>query len=41
MKKKANSIDPDEMVCYKPSHLDLHYLQKYLFLSEGIKGLKG
>ena len=23
----ANSVDPDEMACNKPSHLDLHYLQ--------------
>ena len=22
----ANSVDPDEMACYKPSHQDLHCL---------------
>ena len=26
----ANSEDPDEMACYKPSHLDLHCLQNCL-----------
>ena len=27
----ATSVDPDEMAPYEPSHLDLHYLHKYLF----------
>ena len=27
----ANSVDPDEMAHYEPSHLDLHCLQKYLY----------
>ena len=25
--EKANSVDPDEMAHYEPSHLDLHCLQ--------------
>ena len=37
--KMANSVDPDETACYKPSHLNLHCLQKYLFYSTGLKGL--
>ena len=28
--RMANSVDPDEMACYKLSHLDLHCLQNYL-----------
>ena len=35
----ANSVDPDEMACYKPSHLDLHCLHKILFLSAELNGL--
>ena len=33
----ANRVDPDEMACYKPSHLELLYLQLYLFRSAGPK----
>ena len=35
----ANSVDPDETARDEPSHQDLHYLQKYLFLSAVMKGL--
>ena len=35
----ANSIDPDEKAHYKPSHLDLHCLHRYLFWSTELKGL--
>ena len=35
----TNSVDPDEMAYYEPSHLDLHCLQKYRFWSVGLKGL--
>ena len=35
----ANSVDPDETFHYKPSHLDLHCLPRYLFWSAGLKGL--
>ena len=34
--RMANSVDPDETA--KPSHLDLHCLQKYLCWSAGMKG---
>ena len=27
----ANSVDPDEMARYEPSHLDLHCLHRYLY----------
>ena len=37
--KMANSVDPDETAHYEPSHLDLHYLQRYLCWSVGMKGL--
>ena len=33
----ANSVDPDEMAHYEPSHLDLHCLHRYL-VSVGMKG---
>ena len=36
----ANSVDPDEMAHYEPSHLNLHYFQRHLYWSTGIKGLK-
>ena len=43
LKKKeyimSNSIDPDETVCDKPSHQDLHCLHRYPFWSAGLKGL--
>ena len=29
----ANSVDPGEMACNKPSHLDQHCLQNYLLRS--------
>ena len=32
----ANSVDPDETACNKPSHLDLHRLHKYW--DEKVKG---
>ena len=35
----ANSVDPDEMAHDEPSHLDLHFLQKNLCRSAGLKGL--
>ena len=36
----ANSLDPDETAHHKPSHLDLHCLQKYvlIYLTERVKG---
>ena len=36
----GNSVDPDEMAHYEPSHLALHCLHRYLFLSAGLLGLK-
>ena len=38
-KRIANSVDPDEMVPYQPSHLDLHSLQRTMFWSTGINKL--
>ena len=35
------SADPDGTARYEPSHLDLHCLQRYLYWSEGMKGLTG
>ena len=35
----ANKVDPDERARYKPSHLDLYCLQRYLYWSVGMKGL--
>ena len=35
--RKANSVDPDEMACYKP-YLDLHFLHKRMFWSTELKG---
>ena len=40
-RKIPNSVDPDETARHEPSHLDLHCLQMYLFLSIGLKELKG
>ena len=37
----TNSLDPDEMAHYEPSHLDLHCLQRYLFWSVGLKVVRG
>ena len=36
--RMANSVDPDKTAHYKPSHLDLHCLQRYLYGSVGMKG---
>ena len=33
----ANSVDPDEMAHYEPSHLDLHCLQRHPHWSAGMK----
>ena len=38
--RMANSVDPDEMACYKPSYLDLLCLQRYMLWFAGLKGLK-
>ena len=35
----ANCVDPDETARYEPSHLDLHCLKRYLFLSVRLEGL--
>ena len=35
--RMANRVDPDEMAHNKPSHLDLHCLQKYQLWSAGLK----
>ena len=37
----ANSVDPDEMAHYEQSHQDLHFLQKELVWSAGLKVLRG
>ena len=42
IKKKnrmANSVVPDAMACYEPSHLDLLCLHRYLSWSAWLKGL--
>ena len=39
LKKKANSVDPDETSRNEPSHLNLHYLKKYLLWFPDLKGL--
>ena len=36
-----NSVDPDDTAHYELSHLDLHCLQRGLYWSVGMKGLKG
>ena len=36
----VNSVDPDEMAHNEPSHLGLNCLQKYLYWSTGLKGLR-
>ena len=33
----ANSADSDEMAHYEPSHLNLHYLKRFLISSTGSK----
>ena len=35
----TNSVDPDEMARYEPSHLDLYCLLRYLYWPAGLKGL--
>ena len=35
----TNSVDPDETARNKPSHLDHHFLRRYLFWSAWMKGL--
>ena len=35
----ADSVDPNEMAHYEPSHLDLHCLHRDMFWSVGLKGL--
>ena len=36
----ANSVDPDEMARYEPSHLGLHYLHRPLCWSAVLNGLR-
>ena len=36
--RMANSVDLDVTARHEPSHLDQHYLHKYLFWSTGLKG---
>ena len=31
----SNSVDPDEMAHYEPSHLDLRCLQKFIIIAYG------
>ena len=35
----ANCVYPGESACNEQSYLDLHYLQRYLYWSVGMKGL--
>ena len=35
----ANNVEPDEKALYELSHLDLHFLPKYLYWSTEMKGL--
>ena len=37
----ANSVDPDEMAHYEPSHQDLHRLQRYPVWSARLKDERG
>ena len=37
--RKANSVDPDETAHYEPSHLDLHCLKRFVYLSAGMREL--
>ena len=39
IKKRQIVLDPDEMVRYEPSHLDLHCLRRYQCWSAEMKGL--
>ena len=36
----ANNVDPDVTANYEPSHLNLQCLQRYLYCSAWLKGLK-
>ena len=36
--RMANSVEPDEMAHYEPSHQDLNCLQKHCFSLQGRKG---
>ena len=36
----ANSVDPDEMAHYEPSHLDLQCLLRYMVWPTGLKWLR-
>ena len=38
--RMADSVDSDKTARYEPSHLYLHCLQRYLYLSMGMKELK-
>ena len=35
--RMPKSVDPDETARYEPSHLDLHFLQRYLYWSVRMK----
>ena len=37
--RMVNSVDPDGMAHYEPSHLDLHCFQRYSCWSAGLNGL--
>ena len=37
--RMAKSVDPNEMACYKPSHLNVHCLLRFSFWSARLKGL--
>ena len=37
----VNSVDPDDTVCYKQFHLDLHRFHRYWFWSAGLNELNG
>ena len=36
----TNSVDPEEMACSQPSHLDLHCFHRNLFWSAGMTYIK-
>ena len=36
--RMATRVDPDETARYELSHLDLHYLQRYLYRSTRYRG---
>ena len=38
--RMVNSVDPDEMTCFKPPQMDLHCLDRYMFWSAGLKERK-